>query len=278
MTKLIQILSIFLFFNIPAALAGTVIQIQNGNELSTIMTDGKQARMNMSREDYVIVDYKTQSVKVVTPGKAQVMLLDAEDMPKGNKSAGIQTSIKHLGPGPLVAGYKTQKFAYMAQGRPCGVIYGSKDAFKVAGIEDLFNAIKTMMDRQQAVMGGFAGMMDDCTRADLEMSAHVQSIGLPMRSENRGVVDTEVKSIKLNVALPAATFEIPASYKTVTLKDEMQKASKDMADIQQQMQQHQPQMQQMMQQMQQSGQMSPQAMEQMRRAQEMMQQYQQPQP
>lgn len=274
MIKQIHIFSIILMLCTPAAMAGTIIHIQNGNEISTLLTDGRQARMNLGGSDYIIVDYRDQSVKAVNPQKGQVMLLNADDIPNGNKVSKIETSVRHLGAGPVIAGYKTQKFAYSAKGKSCGVIYGSQQAFKVKGIEDLINAMKIMAEKQQAMMGGFAGMMDDCLRAGIEMSEHVKTIGVPMRTEDNGVVDSEVKSIQPNVNLPANTFVVPASYQTVSVKGEVQKASKDVAAMQQKIQQYQPQIQQMMQQMQQSGQMSPQAMEQMRRVQGMMQQYQ----
>ena len=125
------------------------------------------------------------------------------------------------------------------------------------------------------MMGGFVGMMDDCTLGDIAMAEHVAMIGVPMRTEDKGIVDSEVQNIKLDVKLSAATFAIPATYKTVTIGDEMKKAAKEMNNVQQQMQQYQPQMQQMMQQLQQSGQMPPEVMEKMYRMQESMKQYQQ---
>jgi len=275
MIKAVKFISIFLFFSSSLSMAGTVIKIQNKGEVTTVLTDGTQAKMNMGGGDYVIVNYRNHSVKAVSPQKHQVMLMNIDDMPKGNGAPKVRTSIKKLGSGPAIAGYKTQKFGYTVKGKSCGTIYGSKDAYQLQGIKELFNAMRTMMEKQQAIMGGYTGMIDDCTLGDIEMSDHVGTIGVPMRTEEKGVVDSEVKSIKLNVNLPADTFVIPASYKTVTVKEQMQEMNKDMAKMQKQMQQYNPQMQQMMQQMQQSGQMSPQMMEQMRRAQEQMQQYQQ---
>ena len=255
--------------------SGTIVEIKSDNEISTIMTDGKQARMNSTDSDYIIVNYADHSVKVVDTEKHQVMLLNMDGMPKGGKSAKVQTALKNLGSGPSIAGYKTQKFSYTVNGQPCGVIYGSKEAYKLKSIKGLFSAMTTMAERQQAMMGGFVGMMDNCSLGDLKMAEHVDTVGVPMRTEDKGVVDSEVISIKLDVSLPADTFVIPKSYKTVTMEGEMQKMKKDMSNMQQQVQQYQPQMQQMMQQMQQSGQLPPEVMEKMRRAQEQMKQYQQ---
>jgi hypothetical protein len=272
MIKAIQFSGFIFFLFSSVSLAGTVVEIQNNNELATVLTDGQQARINMSGSEYAIVDYKNQSVKVVSPEKQQVMLLNVKAMTAGNQSApAVHTSVDRLGDGQLIAGYKTQKFGYSANGQQCGVIYGSWEAYEVKGIRELLSAMRTMMEQQQTLLGGFAALVDDCILADMKISDHVKTIGVPMRTEKNGKVDTEIKSIKADVDLPADVFAIPASYKTVTLQEQMSGMTNNMARAQQQLQQHQPQMQQMMQQ--QSGQLSPQAIEQMRRAQGMMQRY-----
>jgi hypothetical protein len=221
----------------------------------------------MGGSEYAIVDYKDQSVKVVSPEKQQVMLLDAKAMSAGNQSApAVRTSLDRLGNGELIAGYKTQKFGYSANGKSCGVVYGSWDAYEAKGIRELLSAMRTMMEQQQAMLGGFAALVDDCLLADMQISDQVKTIGVPMRTEKNGQVDTEIKSIKLDAAIPVDAFMIPADYKTVTMQDQLNGLISNMARMQQQSQQYQPQVQQMMQQ---SGQLSPQAMEQMRRAQGM---------
>jgi hypothetical protein len=275
-----------ILLNSSILMAGTIVEIKNNNDVTTILTDGKQARMNSGGTDYVIVNYANNSVKVVDTEKHQVMSLDIEDLPKGGNPPKINTAVKNLGSGPVIAGYKTQKFNYSVNGQSCGQIFGSKDVYQLEGIKDLFNAMGTIAERQQAIMGGFSGMVDNCTLGDMKMTEQVKAIGVPMRTVDKGRVDMEIQSIKLDADLPADTFVIPASYKTVTMKEEMQVIEKDMMKMQQQMQQyqpqmqemmrqHEPQMQEMMRQMQQSGQMTPEMMEQMRQAQEMMKQYQQ---
>ncbi len=267
MNKLIPLMAVLLL-NPSITLAGTVIEIQTDNTMTTVLTDGKNVRMNMSDSEYAIIDSKNHDVKIVSTAEKQVLLLEAG--PAGKKGAAkVKTTITNLGAGGRIAGYDTQKFSYQANGKPCGVIYGSKQAYQLKGMKALFSAIQAMMEKQQAALGGFAGMVDDCTLGDISLGEHINTIGVPMRTERNGVVDSEVKSIKQGMKLPADTFVIPASYKTITLEEQMR-------GVRQQMQQYQPQMQQMMQQMQQSGQMTPEMMEQMRRAQEMMQQYQQP--
>ncbi len=269
MIKMIQLASaVFLFISANAVSAGTIIQIQDSGDLITVSTDGQFARMDMPGDEYVIMDYKKHTVKVVNPQKRQVMLLGADATSAGRSGPEIRTSVKKLGTGVKIAGYPTQKYAYSANGKACGVIYGSKDVYQKQGIKELLQTMQDMMEKQQAILGGLAGMMDDCRLADMKVSDHVNTIGVPMRTEKNGMVDSEVKSIKLDVNLAADIFVIPAAYKTITMEQQIR-------EVKQQMQQYQPQMQQMMQQMQQSGQMTPEMMDQMRRAQDMMKQYQQ---
>jgi hypothetical protein len=275
MIKLIQVfIAVALFAGTNIAVAGTVMKIQNNGDLTTVVTDGRLARLNISADEYIIVDYKKHTVSVVSPQKRQVMLLNANKMAAGKYATNVRTSIKRLGAGIKVAGYPTQKYAYSANGKSCGVIYGSKDVYQQKGIKQLFEAIKTMMDKQRAVLGGFASMVDDCTLADMNVSDHVKTVGVPMRTDRNGRIETEIKSIKHGVALPANTFVIPASYRTVSMQGQLNAASKGMKNVSRnntQNQQHQ--MQEMMRKMQQSGQMTPEMMEQMRRSQEARKRY-----
>ena len=280
MIKTIQFMLITLFLS-SSVLAGTVIEIQNNNERMSIMTDGQRVRMNMSGTDYIIVDYKDNNVRVVDPQKQQVMQLNADEAAMGNSAPVVRTSIKRLSSGQMIAGYKTQKYSYTANGKTCGVIYGSTDAYQARDIKTLLAAMKIILEKQRAVLGGFAAFVDDCTLADMQVADHVNTIGMPMRTEKNGRIESEIKSINVDVVLPANTFVIPANYRNVAMQDEMKAATKDMENAQQQIQQRgyygqqgqQQQVQQMARQMQQSGQMPPEVMERMRRAQEQMKQY-----
>ncbi len=279
MNKAAQFIGILFLLCSPGIQAGTIVEIQSQDELTSLMTNGQLARINMSATEYVIINYKNHSVRVVEPQKRQVMLLGGDVIASGNNAPAVRTSIKNIGPGQIIAGYTTQKFSYSANGKSCGVIYGSKDAYQAKGIKELVHAMQTMMEKQSAALGGLAGFIDDCTLADLKLSDHIKTMGIPMRTEKNGRVDSQIRSIKTNVALPANMFVIPASYKTVTMQDQINAASKGMANAPQHRrgddyQNQQAQMQQMMRQMQQSGQMTPEMMEQMRRAQETMMQYQ----
>ena len=272
-----EILGLLLLLSSSLLQAATVIEVQRNNDLNTVTTDGKFARMNMSASEYVIVDYMKHTVKVVNPQKQQVMLLDAAKLASTNNGSLVRTSIQKLGAGIEVAGYPTQKYSYSANGKTCGVIYGSMDVYQKQGIKELFQALKVMMDKQRAILGGLASLVDDCTLADMRVSDHVKTVGAPMRTDKNGRVETEIKSIKYGVNLPADTFVIPASYKTITLQDQIRSAATGLSGVSHHNAQHDaqglpPQAQQMMRHMQQPAQLSPQMMQQMRHSQGMMRQ------
>jgi outer membrane lipoprotein-sorting protein len=270
MIKSIRLFGFVFFLFSAVTMAGTVVEIQSKDELTTILTDGQRARINMGGSNYIIVDYSEQSVKMVSPEKQQVILFNETAMTSGNKStAAVRTAIERLGEGKEVAGYKTQRFGYAANGKQCAVIYGSWDAYQAKGIKELLTAMKTVMEKQQALIGGFAALVDDCVLADMQISNHVDAIGVPMRTEKNGQVDTEIKSIKVDAEIPDDVFTIPASYKTVSMQQQLSGLSENMARMQQHVQQYQPTAPQMMRQMQPPAQLSPQAMEQMRRTQGM---------
>ena len=259
----IRICGLFLFtasqaFAAQHASAGTIVKVQNKNELTTMITDGKKARMNMSASEYVIIDYKNQKVSMVNPKEKQVMEMNMDTL--AGKSASsvpkVRDNLSRGRVGPSIAGYDTHQYSYSVNGKSCGDVYASIDAYKEKGMKELLKAMRTMVDQQRAMLGGLAGMMDDCTLADMQMIDRVKTIGIPMRTVKNGRVETEVKSIQTGISVPADTFVIPASYKKVSVEQQMQQASQAMQQAPQQM--------------------TPEMMEQMRRAQEMMQQYQQP--
>lgn len=252
------------------AQAGTVVEILNNNELTTVFAEGQRARINMAGADYVIVDYKNHSVKLVDPQKQQVMHMSAAGQ-ASNTTPLVNIALKPLGPGMAIAGYPTQKFGYSANGQPCGVVYGSQQAYQASGIQQLLAAMNAVMARQREALGGFARLVDACKLADMELSLHVGTLGAPMRTEKNGRTETQIKSIKLDVALPASAFVVPAEYKTMGMGQPVKQPSEAKISASQPVSsQHrpaQPQMQQPLQRQQ------PAQWQQPRRGQEMMRYY-----
>ena len=265
--------------NFPvAAFAGTVIKIQDADEMTTMLTDGKRARVNISADEYVIVDFASQKINMVNPRKQQVMVFNTKkNANSGQHSTGasrslVKLALNYKGKTKNIAGYRSDKYEYSANGKNCGVVYASKNALQAQGVKQLLNAMQAMIDQQRDVMGGFVAMIDDCKLADMQLTEKINEIGVPMQREENGHVTTQVKSIDVGVPLPADIFVVPASYKNTTIEEQIQQAYQGVTKGAPGVAPTQPQMQQL----QQSGQLTPEMIEQMRSARKMMQQYQRP--
>lgn len=282
MIKTIQLFGILCFFS-SALVAGTVVEIQNNNELTTAITDGQKVRMNMSASEYVILDSSDHSIKIVDQQKQQVTYINASELATGSHTATVQTSVTPQGPGQVVAGYNTQKFSYSANGKDCGVLYGSQNAYQAEGVKQLLAAMKIMMEKQRAALGGFASLVDACTLADMQLIDFTNTVGLLMRTEKNGGVEIEVRNIKTGVTLTDDTFVSPASYKTVNMSgrviaDPKNIVAADQVDMQTQEQQQDYQHPQLpvqgrIRQMQQPARGYPQTMQPVYRMPRMMRQY-----
>jgi len=266
-------LALCLFGN--TAIAATLIEVtsQNGGQ-TQVMMDGSKSRIDMGeRQGYVLIDYKKQTMYAVIPEKRQILDMGG-DMPSmgGKPAPKIKTELVLNGSGPTIAGFPTKKFTLKAEGKVCGTLFGSKAAMETTGINKLFKSMKTMADKQRAAMGGYAAMIDVCTRANMDFASQGEKAGVPMKMLNaNGKITSEIKSINTNASLPADAFVLPSGYQTITMAEQMNSAKQGMGQSMNNGRGQMPDMQHMMKQMQQSGRMSPEAIEQMKRYQEMMQ-------
>ena len=79
MTKFFQLSGVLFFFS-TAVVAGTVVEIQQDNETTTAITDGRKVRMNTSPSEYVILDSSNNSIRLVDKEKHLVTLVDAGEI------------------------------------------------------------------------------------------------------------------------------------------------------------------------------------------------------
>jgi len=196
-----------------SVVASTVVEFSGNNRADKIMTNGLKARIGTGSGDYVLVDYKTQSVKMILSAQKQVLDMGM-GLPAKTTNAEIKTSLKAIGTGPVVAGYQTTAYAWLANGRNCGTIFASKAALNTQGVKSLFSALQLMMEKQRAAMGGYAAMMSVCMQANFKIANHISRVGIPMRMlKPDGQLENEIKSIKTDVKIAKSVFDVPASYK-----------------------------------------------------------------
>ena len=105
-----------------AVAAGTVVEIEKNNEITTAITDGRKVRINTLPMEYVILHSGNNSIKVINKEKRLVTLVDSAEISAAGNSVKVRTSLSPQGEGQVVAGYRTQVFSYTANGRQCGAL------------------------------------------------------------------------------------------------------------------------------------------------------------
>lgn len=256
----------------PFALADTVVELVSQGAETQFLTNGSKARINTrNQSEYMLVDFSDNSIYAVMPEKKQVIRV-SDSIPAISASAppDINVKLTPAGPGPEIAGFPTNRFAFSANGEDCGTVYGSKTALQGTSIDKLLRAMSTMAEKHTRSLGAFAAAMPPCQLARLEFSKHLDITGAPLRIQDAsGNIDSSVKRISTEARVDAAAYVMPAGYENVSAADKITEV-RHQGDAMRNMQQRDPEMQQMMKQMMESGRMPPEAMEQMQRYQRMM--------
>jgi hypothetical protein len=223
--------------------------------------------MSSSSTDYLVIDSSSKTIKAVNDAQRKVVVIDMNSLSVSDV-APVRVEFRNYGQGPRIAGFDTTRYEYMVDGRSCGFVYGSQSAMQADGIESMFMAMNTMIDSQRAMMGRFASLLDECKQADISLNEHVERIGLPMRTERKGTIKSEVKSIRLNVPVPPESFIVPDNYVAIGALDEMKSVEKQRYDARRApAEQMPPHMQDIMKQMRESGRYTPEQIERMQRMQ-----------
>jgi hypothetical protein len=233
---MIKVLVFFLSFSLTAtAYAGTEIDILHDDQQRKIQVEGNQVRMKSSRHEYVLIQPDKSAIHTVNTQAGKVVTMDLSRLPKPSAFT-LNAETRAQGRGPEIAGFPTMKYRYIVNGKDCGVIYASMDAYQNSDIQMLFIAMQSMVDSQLSMMGGFVAMMDACKLGDMALTRKADSIGLPMRTERNGRIVTEVKSIQGNIVFPQHLFDIPSEYLHSSIEQEMKNASPGMPDSEPQQQ------------------------------------------
>ncbi len=202
--------------------AATLIETEeSGNGVQKMWIDGSKMRVDMGHgRDYMLVDYANKKIMVIDPDKKEMM--DMSDLVGGgvDNTKGLNVRVKHLGSGPTIAGYATQKYSLSVNGRTCSQTLVSLKALKDANLANLLEAM-TRIDFNP--MG--SQFMNECDRADILFAKRMKKLGMPLGTiEQNGRVTDKVKRIVKNAALPPGGFKIPSGYRVVNMQQKMQEA------------------------------------------------------
>lgn len=215
-------LSIFLVSLSLQANAATLVETEESDTgIQKMWIQGSKMRVDMGASgEYMLVDYSNKKIVIINPAKKEVM--DVSDFASGGADVtqGLNVRVKHLGPGPSIAGYATQKYVLSVNGQTCSQTLVSQKALKDANLANLLEAM-TRIDFNP--MGG--QFMSECDRADVLFAKRMKKLGMPLATvEQNGVVTDKVKRIVKNAPLPAGGFNLPSGYKKVSMQQKMQEA------------------------------------------------------
>ncbi len=193
---------------VQGAAAATVVELVNKGRLQRLLTDGRMARFGMADEEYVIMDLRSGTMTRVTrvDGAFRKQAIGSRRQ-TGGKTPAI--FLQPEGRGKTIAGHVADRYLWGTGKRQCGVVYASKDLLKSAAVKSLFEGVRRLLRQQAADMAGYLGMLDDCTRAQMNLGDIYLRAGIPLRIEKRdGSVLTEVTMIDEQATLPETVFSL----------------------------------------------------------------------
>jgi len=207
-----------LLLSIPAVNAATLIEREDSQMGSSKMwVDGNNMRAQVDNGSYMLMNFKRKQMYIVNTPRREI--IDASEMMKNRPAAaGLKVEIKRSGKGPVIAGYSTQKYDLMVNGRRCEQSLVSMKALKDSGLVDM---MESMGDIDFDPRGD--AYKSPCDKADGIFAIRMKKIGLPLAEINeRGQVVDKVLRIEKNSKLPAGGFKRPSGYRTVTMQQMMQ--------------------------------------------------------
>ena len=153
-------------------------------------------------------------------------------------SNGVDVRLKGKGKGPVIAGYKTKKYKFTANGQPCGMIYASKKLLKNSAVRRLFESMRTMQAQSRQMMQGMGGFMDLCEQANLFLTDALEEVGVPLRIQGPdGRVESEVIEVVTKAKFPAGHYDAPAGMTRVEMQHTMPKTMEQMPNMDELLQQ-----------------------------------------
>lgn len=218
MKKSLAILSLFAMSTMVSADVEIDMQAPDGS-VTTFWIGTERVKMaTQDASGYVIVDIKDQKQYMIDHNEKMVIDvtggLDGAEVDAKSTGATPNVSITKVGEGPVIAGFKSDKYEVKAEGVLCGVEYLSTEPFSHPEIVKL---LKVMAMLSEPDIGN-SELYQPCEQADLLLEKQYQTYGMPLKSLNaEGAAISEV--VKFRTATPpAGTYDFPNAYQITTLR------------------------------------------------------------
>ncbi len=215
-------LSVVLLFALTHVHAATLIETEDSDDgVQKMWVEGSKMRMHTGKGgEFVVADYAKGEVALINPEEKEIIITSQSASAHSNHTKGLNVRVKHLGNGPIVAKYPTQKYALIVNGRTCDTTLVSAKALKDTNLGSLMEAMAKLDFNP---MG--SEFMNECDRAELLFAQRLQKLGLPLGTLDRsGKIRDKVRRIVKNAPLPPGGFTMPAGYRKISMQQKMKEA------------------------------------------------------
>lgn len=215
-------LSVIMLSVVSHANAATLIETEGGEQgVQQMWVEGSKMRINTGKgKEYMLADYAKKQIVMVNPAEKEMIDASYYVNQGSDSSKGLNIQVKHLGGGPVIAKYSTQKYSLIVNGRTCNTTLVSAKALKDTNLAPLMEAMTQM---EFNPMG--SQFMSECDRAELSFAKRLKKLGMPLGTiDNNGQMRDKVRRIVKNAPLPPGGFTLPKGYRKVSMQQKMQEA------------------------------------------------------
>jgi len=214
--------------------AATLIEQTDGESTGLLYVEGAKMRSdNKDGEGYGLIDLEKKTFHMVNPQERTVldmssMVWKAAAKGQSGEATQVNARLEKVGSGPEIAGYATEQYTLLANGKACQDLYFSRKAFDDSGFAEVWakagEALREMNSEYDA-----------CDVAEVEVLDY-EKYGWPLKTVHRESMHAgqfeEVLRIERGVEPPPGGFEVPAGYRVVSFEAMMGSMASQMGGAQ----------------------------------------------
>jgi hypothetical protein len=217
------------------AWAGTLIESTDETRQTTrIMIEDKHIRIDTGDNSFLLIDTAKNRIYAVDNKDKRIIDISSVYTTKSKDSGQEKKYAIQLtkqGKGPVIAGYETEQYKLVVNGKYCSEEFLSLEAARLKDIQQFIKATASLSEQSPMDMD-IPESVDPCEQAEMDLETYYQKYGVPMRSINtQGKVEHEVTKLTANTPFPPDTFKLPQGYEVVTMEEmekQMRKAMEQM--------------------------------------------------
>ena len=214
--------------------AATLIEQTDGESRSLMYVEGVKLRTDdAGGEGYGLIDLGEKTFHLVNPQEKTVldmssMVWRAAAEGQSGGAAKVDARLEKIGSGPEIAGYATEHYTLLANGKACQDLYLSRKAFDDSGFAEIWaqvgQALREMNSEPEA-----------CDVAEVK-ALDYEKYGWPLKTVHRASMHAgqfeEILRIEKGVELRPGGFEVPAGYQVVSFEAMMGSMANQMGGAQ----------------------------------------------